>query len=112
MAVMRLFWADALVPEVAQLYHALRAIPMTRNVYVGWDTPIEWLNGAITDGVKRLVSENRIEEFVANYSFMNSNYSALLDMIEVARPGRANMRELDGNVDRMKGWLVQHVCRE
>ena len=109
MSIMRVFWADALEPQLASLYHALRAIPMSQRVYVGWDSPIEWLNGAITDGVKSLVSEERIQQFVANYSFMNSNYSALLDAIEVARPGSANMREMDGNVDRMKGWLIRHV---
>lgn len=110
MAVMRVFWADALVPDLADLYHALRAIPMSKRTNVGWDTPIEWLNGSITDGVKRLVSENKIEEFVANYSFLNSNYAALLDVLEVAKPDRAHhMRDMDSNVDRMKGWLVRHI---
>lgn len=86
---------------------------MSKRVYVGWDTPIEWLNGAITDGVKTLVSEPRIEEFVANYSFLDSNYTALLDMLEVAHGGAAGrahyMKDTDSNVDKMKGWLVNNV---
>lgn len=109
MAVMRIFWADALAPPLAALYHKLRAIPMSERVYVGWDTPIEWLNAGITDGVRSLVSEPRIEEFVANYSLMNSNYSSLLEMMKKVRPGRANMRDMDSNIDRMKGWLVEKV---
>lgn len=70
MSIMRIFWADALIPPLRDLYHALRAIPMSYRVYVGWDTPIEWLNGAITEGVTSLVSEQRIENLVENYSFM------------------------------------------
>ena len=109
MSVMRIFWADAMVPPLANLYHELRAIPMSQHVHTGWDGPIEWLNGPITDGVKRLVSEERIENFVANYAFMNSSYSALLDSIGVTRSGQANMRDMDSNVDRMKAWLVRCI---
>ena len=109
MSIMRIFWADALVPELAHLYHELRAIPMSQRTFVGWDTPIEWLNGAITDGVKRLVSEARIENFVLNYSFLNSNYAHLLDVIEVARGQHQTMRDMDANVDRMKHWLISHI---
>ena len=50
---MRVWWADALNPQLAELYHNLRAVPMTKSgVCVGWDTPIEWLNAAISDGVR------------------------------------------------------------
>ena len=113
MAIMRVFWADALVPPLADLYHRLRAVPMSDRVYVGWDTPMKWLNGAITDGVRSLVSVPRIEEFVADYSFMNYNYAHLLSVLEVARggvPERAHyMKEMDTNVDTMKGWLIKHI---
>ena len=109
MAIMRIFWADALVPPIAELYHNMRAIPMSKHVYVGWDTIIEWLNGAITDGVRSLVSEERIQEFVKNYSFMQANYSALLDAMNVVRPASAKMRDMDSNVDKMKGWLVEKI---
>jgi hypothetical protein len=109
MAVMRIFWADALAPPLAALYHSLRAIPMSERVYVGWDTPIEWLNGGITDGVRSLVSEPRIEEFVANFSLLSSNYGSLLEMMSRVRPHSASMRDMDSNVDRMKGWLVEKI---
>ena len=109
MAIMRIFWADALVPPIAELYHNIRAIPMSEHVYVGWDTPMEWLNGAITDGVRSLVSQERIQEFVKKYSFMQANYKALLDAMNVVRPASAKMRDMDSNVDTMKGWLVEKI---
>lgn len=113
MAIMRIFWADALVPPLANLYHNLRAIPMSDRVYVGWDTPIEWLNGAITDGVRSLVSEPRIEEFVRNYSFLDANYAAMLDVMASVRSGAPDkahyMRDMDSNVDCMKAWLIEKV---
>ena len=110
MAIMRVFWAEALTPEIAAVYHAMRAIPMSKRVYVGWDTPIEWLNGAITDGVRTLVSEQKIENFVANYSFLNTNYAALLDEMHVTRgQGDSHMRDMDGNVAAMKHWLCTNI---
>ena len=109
MSIMRIFWADALIPPLRDLYHSLRAIPMSSRVYVGWDTPIEWLNGAITSGVATLVSEQRIENFVENYSFLDHNYRALLEVMEVDSLGRSNMRDMDGNVDRMKHFLLDNV---
>ena len=94
------------MPPLADLYHKLRAVPMSDRVFVGWDTPIEWLNGAITYGVRSLVSEPRIEEFVRNYSLMNANYAAMLDVMASVRagaPDRAHyMRDMDSNVDAMK----------
>ena len=59
------------------------------------------------------MSRERIEEFVADYSFMDSNYAQLLDVLEIARggvPERAHfMKDMDANVDRMKGWLIKHI---
>ena len=56
-----------------------------------------------------LVSEQRIETFVENYSFLDHNYVALVDVIKVARPGFSHMRNMDGNVDKMKHFLVDKV---
>lgn len=109
MAVMRVFWSAALVPDLAQLYHNLRAIPVTKNTFVGWDTPIEWLNGAITAGVHSHVSEQKIQRFISQYSFLESNYASMTEMMEVARSAQANMKELDGNVNCMKGWLIDNI---
>lgn len=111
MAIMRVFWAQALVPKLAHLYHNLRAIPMSARVFVGWDTPIEWLNGAISDGIRQLVSEARIEDFVFKYSLVQHNYTMLLDgaAMKTNRRHHAKMRAMDGNVAAMKAWLMKHV---
>lgn len=109
MSIMRVFWGEALAPPLAQVYHSLRAIPMSEGSYVGWDTPIEWLNGAITDGVSKLVSEQRIARFVAQYAFVDSNYHSLLHATQCDHTGGGKMRELDSNVAVMKQWLMQRI---
>ena len=52
---------------------------------------------------------NFVEDFVDNYAFMESNYTALLNEFDIARPGQANMREMDGNVNRMKSFLITNI---
>ena len=80
-----------------------------RYLFVGWVAPIDLLNGSITEAVRTQVSEKKIERHILNYSLLSSNYGALLDLIEVARPGRANMPELDSNVNQMEGWLINNI---
>lgn len=109
MAVMRIFWGNALDPDLQRLYHALRAIPMSEGVHVGWDTPIEWLNGAITEGVHDLVSQARIADFIRNFAFMDANYACLLEYLHTARDTHAKMKDMDCNVDAMKAWLIAKV---
>ena len=40
---------------------------------------------------------------------MQSNYTSLLDTMDLARTGHAHMRDMDTNVDRMKGWLMDRI---
>ena len=111
MAIMRIWWADALNPQLAQLYHALRAIPMTLSgVCVGWDTPIEWLNGAITAGILAHVSEERIEEFVRNFSFTDASYRALLADVNLSHDRTESfMKDMTSCVESLKATLNRHV---
>ena len=111
MAIMRIWWADALNPQLAELYHNMRAVPMSENgVCVGWDTPMEWLNAAITSGVRHHVSTERISEFVKNYAFTDTNYRKLLDDANLAyNRTESFMKGLDGNVAALKAHLMQHV---
>jgi hypothetical protein len=113
MAIMRIWWADALAPPLAELYHSLRAIPMSDSgSCVGWDTVIEWLNAAITAGVTHRVSEERIKRFVRNYSFSDAAYRALLDDLRM-NDGRKEsfMKSLDSNVNTLKAHLSRLVGR-
>lgn len=111
MAIMRVWWADALNPQLAELYHNLRSIPMSSSgVCVGWDTPIEWLNAAITDGVLHHVSETRIEHFIGYYSFTDAAYRALLDDANFSNDRNESfMKDLDSNVSKLKAHLMKHV---
>lgn len=109
MSIMRVFWGQALTPPLAALYHNLRAIPVSQQVYVGWDTPVEWLNGAITNGVSSLVSEDRIANFIANYALLDSNYQLLLDTTQTGRSSVRKMKDMESNVVAMKSWLIDKI---
>lgn len=110
MSIMRVFWAEALDPVLAGIYHAMRAIPMSERTYVGWDSPIEWLNGAISQGVSRLVSEQRIERFISHFSLLDANYRHLQESTHCeVRSGMGMMKEMDCNVNCMKRWLMDKV---
>lgn len=109
MSIMRVFWSEALTPKLAALYHNMRAIPMSERTHVGWDTPCEWLNGGITEGVSKLVSERRISEYILNYALLDSNYHHLLEATQTSTDGSAKMREMDSNVNAMKAWLMEKV---
>lgn len=109
MSIMRIFWSEALSPQLAALYHKLRAIPMSERTHVGWDTPIEWLNLGITEGVSKLVSESRIANCIENYALLESNYRMLLDATQTTASVTGKMKEMDSNVNAMKGWLMDQV---
>ena len=49
MSILRVFWGQAMVPELDELYHAMRSMPSGdhEGCGVGWDWPIELLNGSI-----------------------------------------------------------------
>ena len=72
MAIMRVFWGRALIPELAQIYHAIRTIPSGAHngSGVGWDWAVEMLNAAIKSHVQQRVSEEQIKNFVANWALL------------------------------------------
>ena len=48
MSIMRVFWGMALVPELNDLYHKIRAVPSdSGELNEGWDMLIELLNREI-----------------------------------------------------------------
>ena len=78
LAVMRIFWAEALHPDIAHLYHLIRTLPMSsrpgRNV--GHDMPCEWLHKALTNGVQAQVSQERIHNFILDFPFFDQGYGS------------------------------------
>ena len=109
MAIMRIFWAEALTPDLAKLMHALRSIPMSLRPgsRVGWDTPIEWLNGGITEGVSAHVTETRIERFVEIYPRLQSNCPPPKHRSQTAQPQnqkKADVKSQPTNIYALLLW--------
>ena len=74
MAIMRVFWGQALVPALNDLYHSIRTIPSGTHdgCGVGWDWAVEMLNAAIKAHVAHHVSEAQIRDFVANWALLEA----------------------------------------
>ena len=111
MAIMRLFWSDAMRPELKHLYDEMRSIPMTYNpgARVGWDTPVEWLNGAITEGVQIRISEERIERFVARFALLSANEDVMRASLHPKDGNSAKMKSLDSDVALLKGFFMDRI---
>ena len=72
-AIMRVFWGQAMTADLDMLYHKLRTIPMSDQYNgsgVGWDMAIEMLNAAIKAHVNHFVSQAQIKHFVANWAML------------------------------------------
>ena len=111
MAIMRVFWSDAMRPELKHLYVQMRSIPMTYNpgARVGWDTPVEWLNGAITEGVQVRVSEERIERFVDRFALLCANDDAMRATLHPKDGSSAKMKSIDNDVALLKGFFMDTI---
>ena len=112
MAVMRVFWSEAMHPHLKELYTNLRTIPMTQNEgsRVGWDMPCEWLNLAITQGVRYQVSEERIAKFVKGFSLTSANNDLLRAQFLCQRQHRQyKMKCINEDSIRLKTFFMQKV---
>ena len=70
MAIMRIFWSEALSPELAAVYHRHRTISLIGlpGCNVGWDMPIEKENLACRSLVRP--TRDRISKFVRELNFL------------------------------------------
>ena len=77
---------------------------------VGYDCPIEWLNGAITAGVQSHVSLERIENFIHVYPMYQHNHHIIRQW---SMPGRARyiafMKDMDTDVNSLKAMFIEQV---
>ena len=71
MAILRIFWSEALTPALAQLYHTNRTFSLLglRGSNVGWDMPIEKENLMISTNVTR-PSYDRIDNYIAELNLL------------------------------------------
>jgi hypothetical protein len=112
MAILRIFWSETMHPQLAALYQATRSIPLSERegAMVGWDHPIELLNGAITRGVQSHVTLEHIEQFLKIYPLLEHNNTVLREWTMPARDRYASMmKDMDSDVGRLKEWFMQSV---
>ena len=106
MAVMRVFWGMALVPELDSIYHRIRAAPscMLPGHHVGWDMLEEKQNEAIRAHVCHHVSETQINNFVETYPFIETVISHIRR--EHGREPNSSSHQKDSSAD--VATLVAH----
>eukprot|EP00965_Chrysotila_dentata_P172500 5692261-Pleurochrysis_carterae.AAC.1 len=70
MAILRKFWAEALHPTIAHMYHRNRTLSLTgqKGSNVGWDMPIEKKNLAIATNVT-YASRESLSKYVKELNF-------------------------------------------
>ena len=92
MAIMRVFWGMALVPELSDLYHKIRTIPSGTHdgSGVGWDMAIEMLNAAIKAHVCHRISDVQIQHFIQSWALLESVQRRMRDYIYPGRTANAH----------------------
>ena len=101
MAIMRVFWGLALTPELDELYHKLRTMPLGESdgCGVGWDMAIEMLNAAIKAHVNNFITEPQICEFVANWALLECVQSHMREMADGNQLKSTNSHQIDASPD-------------
>ena len=79
---------------------------------MGWDTPVEWLNGAITEGVQSHVSEEKIETFVRRYSLLSANDDVMRSNLCPKEEGGRKMKSIESDVALLKDFLFDRIGRD
>ena len=114
MAVLRVFWGMAMRPALSELYHSIRTLPMGEQpgTCVGWDHPCENLHRAITLGVAKFVSAERIKRFIEQWPFLETVSKGLRQIIWRMRGDRkGHMKDMDADVQKLKELFRTKVGR-
>ena len=114
MAILRVFWGQALVPDLDALYHALHTVSAGGRTGdgVGWDWAIELLNHAIKSHVGYHVSEEQIKNFIRDWPLLES---VLEHMRMILYSNRAERdwrgRDVDADVAKLKAFFHKAIGR-
>mmetsp|Transcript_23882 Transcript_23882/g.77118 ORF Transcript_23882/g.77118 Transcript_23882/m.77118 type:complete len:447 (+) Transcript_23882:755-2095(+) len=107
MAILRIFWSEALHPALASIYHANRTISLVGlpGSNVGWDMPIEKENLMISCNVTRPTFE-RISHYVRQLNFLGP-VSRSFEKVLLANQRRspAKMKKIEADVQA----IVDHL---
>ena len=112
MAILRVFWGSALSPELDALYHAVRTMPSGEHdgCGVGWDWAIEVFNHAIKSHIDTHVSEAQINDFVANWAFIETVSAHAHDLIYSNRAERHwRGRDVRKDIDALKDFFRKSI---
>ena len=108
MAIMRVFWGQAMTPELDALYHAIRTIPSGTHdgCGVGWDWAVEMLNGAIRSHVDKHVSEVQIRAFTRDWALLETVQVQLRDLIYSNRAEQHwRGRDVRADIEKLKAFF-------
>ena len=106
MAIMRIFWSEALSPALASIYHRHRTISLLGlpGCNVGWDMPIEKENLACA-GIVRPTQE-KIAKFIRELNFLGPVSRGLERLWKGRRSAKVQkMKKIDADV----AAVVEHL---
>ena len=109
MAIMRIFWAEALHPHLAYVYHANRCLSLLGlpGSCVGWDMVIEKENLSIGMNVTR-PSFDRIDKYVFELNFCGPVGRAVERALLASRIRKpSQMTKIDRDVAALKSHLIE-----
>ena len=112
MAILRTFWGQAMLPELDELYHRIRSVPSGDHdgSGVGWDWPIENLNGAIKSHVDMHVSEEQINKFVSNWALLEEVQRHMREILYSNRAERHwRGRDVDEDVKALIKFFRENI---
>ena len=112
MSLLRVFWGQCMVPELDEVYHAMRSMPSGdhEGCGVGWDWPIELLNGSIKSHVDMHVSEEQILKFIENWPMLEEVQRHMRDILYSNRAERHwRGRDVDADVDSLKKFFRANI---
>ena len=108
MAILRVFWAEALHPDLATIYHQNRTLSLHgfAGSNVGWDMPIEKENLMISTNVVR-ASFDSIKKFVRQLNFLSPVNRAIERVFFANRTMKpCKRKKIDEDVQAVVDFLV------
>jgi hypothetical protein len=112
MSILRVFWGQALVRDLNDLYHALHTVSSggRSGDGVGWDWAIELLNHAIKSHVGYHVSEEQITNFLRDWPLLESVLEQMRGILYANRAERDwRGRDVDADVATLKAFFRKAI---
>eukprot|EP00966_Prymnesium_polylepis_P009466 218399-Prymnesium_polylepis.1 len=109
MAILRIFWSEALSPALASIYHKNRTVSLHcfSGSNVGWDMPIEKENLMISNNVVR-PSFDAIKKYVRQLNFLSPVNRAIEKVFFSKRTIQpSKKKKIDEDVQAVVDFLVE-----